>query len=352
MYGGWNATAWVFIGPANGSSDLVVMANETQELLAQVADGVEDAALDDLALQFTEPEFDLVEPGRVSRSKMQGDVAMLGEEGIDQFGLMSRKIIRNDVDGLGGRLGRHHLGKKVDKLGAGVAGSGLADDLAAARLQGGIKRKGAVAVVFKAVALGPSGRKREDGIEPVESLDGAFFVYTKDRRVGGGLEVKANDIGRFSLKARVLAGHVTTHRMGLQTGRAPGACNGRVAGAEAAGEPTGAPVGRAVAGRMAHGFENAGLSLRALGVGCASAITRGQSRESLGEEALLPGVDGAIGARDLAPNRTKGVALGEEKNDLGTARFGDRDRPASEAPLQFFSLRWSQSNLTVRHPNP
>jgi hypothetical protein len=32
-----------------------------------------------------------------------------------------------------------------------------------------------------------------------------------------------------------------------------------VVGAEAAGEPARAPVGGAVAGRVAHGFENAGL---------------------------------------------------------------------------------------------
>ena len=106
---------------------------------------------------------------------MQGDVGMLAKEGINQLGFMSRKIIGNDVDGLGRRLGRHHLGKKVNKLGTGVTGGGLADDLAAAGLQGGIKRKSAVTVVFKAVALGPSGRKREHGTLAGRGLGWRFF---------------------------------------------------------------------------------------------------------------------------------------------------------------------------------
>ena len=125
-----------------------------------------------------------------------------------------------------------------------------------------------------------------------------------------------------------------------------------MAGAEVASEPAGAPVGGAVAGRMAHGCENAGLGLGAFGVGCATAISRSQSRESLAEEALLPSVDRTVGARHLAPDRSKGVALSEEENDLGTTRFGDRDAPAPEAPLQFFSLRRSQSNLSARHAEP
>jgi hypothetical protein len=90
-------------------------------------------------------------------------------------------------------------------------------------------------------------------------------------------------------------------------------------------------------------------SLSHLRVGFASAITRGQSGESLGEEALLPGVNGALGARELAPDRAKRVALGEQKNDLGAARFCDRNGPAAETAPEFFVLLGSQSDLSIRH---
>jgi hypothetical protein len=276
------------------------MADVTHELVAQVADRVEHASLDDLALQFGEPDLDLVQPGRVSRSKMKRDVGMRAKEGVHQLGFMGRKVIDNEVDGLGGGLSGHHLGKKVNKLGAGVAGGGFANDLAAAGLQRRIERKSAVAVVFKAVALCASGRKRQDGIEPVEGLDGTFFVHTKHRRMGGWLEIKSDDIGRFGLEARIIAGHVTAQGVRLQTSRAPRARYGRVAGAEASGEPARAPVGGAVAGRVAHGVENTRLSLRAFGVRLASAVARRQSGESGAKEALLPGVDRTVGARELA----------------------------------------------------
>ena len=126
--------------------------------------------------------------------------------------------------------------------------------------------------------------------------------------------------------------------MGLQTGLGKGAGDGRVTGPQMAGQPACAPVGGSVAGRVAHGGKNARLALGTLGVRGASAVARGQSGESLSKEALLPGVDGAIGARELASDRAKGVALGEQENNSGAARFFGRDAPASEAPLQFFAL--------------
>ena len=168
--------------------------------------------------------------------------------------------------------------------------------------------------------------------------------------MGGGLEIKSDDIGRLGLKARVLARHVATHGMGLQTGRAPGAGNGRVAGAKAAGEPARAPVSGAVAGWVAHGFENAGLGRGGLGIGFASAITRGQAGQSLGEEALLPGINRAVGASELAPDRAERVALGEQENDRGAARFAHRNGAAAEPPLQFSSFPWSQSDFGVVMP--
>ena len=108
-------------------------------------------------------------------------------------------------------------------------------------------------------------------------------------------------------------------------------------------------VGSALAGRVAHGFENAGLGRGGLGIGFASAITRGQAGQSLGEEALLPGINRAVGASELAPDRAERVALGEQENDRGAARFAHRDGAAAEAPLQFFSFPWRQSDLAACH---
>ena len=52
---------------------LNVLADVPHELSAQIGDGGEDATGDDVALDPGEPQFDLVEPGRVSRREVQPD---------------------------------------------------------------------------------------------------------------------------------------------------------------------------------------------------------------------------------------------------------------------------------------
>jgi len=49
------------------------LAEVPHELSAQIGDGGEDATGDDVALDPGEPQFDLVEPGRVSRREVQPD---------------------------------------------------------------------------------------------------------------------------------------------------------------------------------------------------------------------------------------------------------------------------------------
>jgi hypothetical protein len=43
------------------------------ELAGQIGDGGEDAAGDDFALDFGEPQFDLIEPGGVGGSEVETD---------------------------------------------------------------------------------------------------------------------------------------------------------------------------------------------------------------------------------------------------------------------------------------
>ena len=50
-----------------------ILAEVPHELSAQIGDGGEDATGDDVALDPGEPQFDLVEPGRVSRREVQPD---------------------------------------------------------------------------------------------------------------------------------------------------------------------------------------------------------------------------------------------------------------------------------------
>src|SRR6516165_10597952 len=58
-----NGSAW----PRTRFGSLDVLADVPHELSAQIGDGGEDATGDDVPLDSGEPQFDLVEPGRVNR---------------------------------------------------------------------------------------------------------------------------------------------------------------------------------------------------------------------------------------------------------------------------------------------
>ena len=60
-------SAW----PRTRYGSLDVLADVPHERSAQIADGGEDATGDNVALDPGEPQFDLVEPGRVSRREVQ-----------------------------------------------------------------------------------------------------------------------------------------------------------------------------------------------------------------------------------------------------------------------------------------
>jgi hypothetical protein len=100
-------------------------------------------------------------------------------------GLMSREIVCDQMNLLATWLIGDQFREEGDKFLTGVARGGFAHHFAAFGVKRGVQRKGAVAIVFKAVALEPSGRQRQHRIKPVQGLDGGFFVHAKHRRCGG-----------------------------------------------------------------------------------------------------------------------------------------------------------------------
>ena len=84
------------------------------------------------------------------------------------------------------------------------------DDLATSGLEGGIKGKGAVTEVLEAMTLGPSGRERQHGIEPVEGLDGALFVHAEEGSMGRRGQIESDDIGGFRFESCISGSHEVT----------------------------------------------------------------------------------------------------------------------------------------------
>jgi hypothetical protein len=115
----------VAVGPFDGRSVLVVMTDVTHELARQVVDRSEDPAGAHLAFDAAEPEFDLIEPRRIGRSKMQMQLGMIGQELCDPPGLMGREVVGDDVDLATPGLQRNNLAQECHKLFGGMVGRGL-----------------------------------------------------------------------------------------------------------------------------------------------------------------------------------------------------------------------------------
>ena len=120
-----DATVGISVGPFEGLGAFVVALNIASNFAGEVGFGGKDAAGDQVALNFREPDFELIEPGRVSRGVMELKVGMGGEELSDGFGLVHRKVVGDDMDLLTLGLRGGDICEKGDELRAGVALGGF-----------------------------------------------------------------------------------------------------------------------------------------------------------------------------------------------------------------------------------
>jgi hypothetical protein len=66
------------------------------------------------------------------------------------------------------------------------------------------------------VRLGPTGGKRQDGIQPIQGLNRALFIHTEDGGVRRRVQLESDNVRRFGFKVRIIADHATEahHRHG------------------------------------------------------------------------------------------------------------------------------------------
>ncbi len=81
--------------PLDWLGGLVVLADVAHEFAGHVAGRGEDATRNDVALDFAQPELDLVQPAGVGRSEVQANVLMQAEELADALGLVSREVVQD-----------------------------------------------------------------------------------------------------------------------------------------------------------------------------------------------------------------------------------------------------------------
>ena len=77
----------IAIGPLDRLGATVVVSDVSSNLAREVRNGREDSVCDDIALDLGEPQFNLVEPGRVRRREVNVDVGTVIGEVADALGL-------------------------------------------------------------------------------------------------------------------------------------------------------------------------------------------------------------------------------------------------------------------------
>src|SRR6266481_4300510 len=142
--------------------------------------------------------------------------------------------------------------------------------------------------IFKAVPFGSARGERQNRVKSVECLDSAFLIDTEHCSVERRLKIQANDVSRLLFKLRVIARHVPTHPMRLNTEMAPDAAHARLTNAQLFGKSIAAPVGRTISGTLTRGLQDTRLSLSCPRSALTTAITRIESRQTLLLKALLP----------------------------------------------------------------
>jgi hypothetical protein len=249
------------VSPFDRSGGLVVVPDVTKDFSSEIVDGGKDASSNDLPLDFGEPDFDLVKPGRIGRCKVNAHLRVIGQKVLDEFGFMGREIISDDVDLASEGLRGHHLGKEIDKLAAGMALSSLGKDFSASGIKGSIKGKSSVAVILKTMSFGPARRKGQNRIQTVQSLNSSLFVHAKDGGMIRRGKIKPDNVGGLLLEVGILTKHVTAQPVRLKAVSSPNPRNGHVIGAQLGGQSTAAPVGGPVLRATTGPFQNSRFEL-------------------------------------------------------------------------------------------
>ena len=341
----------VRVGPFDRGCRLIVMADISQKFPAEIGYRREDAAGDDMALNFGKPVFHLIEPGGISRSKMHADIGVSVQKGVHQLRLVGRKIVNDDVNLFTRRLRGYDLIEETHELRAGMALGGLAKDFSALSLQSGIERKRPVAKVFKTMRFGSPGGKRKDGVKTIQSLDGALFIDTKDRCVGRRVQIEADDVRRLGFKVRVIADHVVSQAMRLQPVAAPNSGYRHVGRTQLLGQASAAPLRGAVIRATPGPLQDASLQLgRAIGRR-AALMPGNQASQALRTKPSGPPLDIRGAASQVGGCLAQASPTRQFQNDSCPSGILCPNTPRSHPPLKFHAFRWSKDQAFGGHPS-
>lgn len=101
----------------------------------------------------------------------ESEAWVLGQELLECFGLMRRQIIEANMNLFRPTCAARQSRQKCDELTAGMALRGLALYLAGLHIQRRAERERSMPIVFEAMPLRPTGRKRQNRIEAIQGFE-------------------------------------------------------------------------------------------------------------------------------------------------------------------------------------
>jgi hypothetical protein len=345
-----DSIGWVRVSPLKGSGSLIVGFDVAHELAAQVGNGFEDSAGNNVALDFGEPVFDLIEPGTISGRVMQRHVGMVDKEAIHELGFVGGEVVHDEVDFLAGGLCGDDLFEKADKLLAGVAAGSASNDLAAPGLEGGIKGESAVTEILEPMTLCPSRRERQHGIEPVEGLDGGLFIHTEDGSMDWRGQIESNDVGRFRFEGWIVGSHEVAQAMRLQPVAPPDASDAHVSDAKFACQPTAAPVSAAVIGAAPRPLQHFGLQSGRIGSCLTPAMLGDKTTQAYLAEPIGPALNIGSTAPQSPGDLAHALPARTPQDDIGTAGILGTHAARTQAASKFTTFGWTQHQTFGCHP--
>jgi len=197
-----------------------------------------------------------------------------------------------------------------------------------------------VTVILETVALDAPRREGQDGIEPVQGLNGGLFIHAEDGSMFGRVQIQADDVGGFALEVGIVTGHVTLQSMWLQACLLPDPMHGILADTQLGRQLAAAPVRGSILWPPARSRQNPRPQLRSEYRCGLTGMAGIQPVDAGSQEPLLPAADGGCGGSQPHLDGVPGGTVGQHQDQPGTkcvsGRQTSRHRDAAEFPPLVF----------------
>ena len=204
---------WIAVAPTDRFGDGVVAANIPANASSEIVDRGKDATCQEIALNFGKPEFDLIQPRRIGRRKVQPHLGIVEQETAHGLSFVRGQIIEDHVNLAGSGRGRHHVGQEFDERRTRVSGGRLPEHLTGARVQGREERQRAMPEILEPVTFRAARLQRQDRIQPIQRLNRRFLVDGKHGGVLGRVEVQPDHVRRFRLEIRIVSSQIPLQQL-------------------------------------------------------------------------------------------------------------------------------------------